>query len=95
MAKAKKVSDQVINALGDETELQNAKLEALRVFTLTHLPGRINTCLDRGSDFWGCGCLAMQSNEHGASPSGYPLKPILARKEPSGEGQCDHLGWNS
>lgn len=40
MAKAMKVSDQVINALGDETELQNAKLEALRVFTLTLLHNR-------------------------------------------------------
>jgi hypothetical protein len=39
--------------------------------------------------------LAMQSYEHGASPSGYPLKPILQQKGPNGEGQCDHPGWNS
>jgi len=38
--------------------------------------------------------LAMQSYEHGASPSGYPLKPILQQKGPNGEGQCDHPGWN-
>jgi hypothetical protein len=36
----------------------------------------------------------MQSYEHGASPSGYPLKPILQQKGPNGEGQCDHPGWN-
>jgi hypothetical protein len=37
----------------------------------------------------------MQSYEHGASPSGYPLKPILQQKGPNGEGQCDHPGWNN
>jgi hypothetical protein len=37
----------------------------------------------------------MQSYEHGASPSGYPLKPILQQKGPNGEGQCDHPGWNT
>ena len=35
MAKAMKVSDEVTNALRDETPLPNSKLEALRDFTLT------------------------------------------------------------
>lgn len=34
MAKAMKVSDEVTDALRDETQLPNAKLEALRTFTL-------------------------------------------------------------
>jgi len=42
IAKRMKVSDNIINALRDETPLPSAKLEALRTFTLAMLRGRGN-----------------------------------------------------
>jgi len=42
IAKRMKVSDDIINALRDETPLPSSKLEALRTFTLAMLRGRGN-----------------------------------------------------
>lgn len=55
IAKSMKVSDQVTNALRDETALPNAKLEALRDFTLVMLRQRGECEEKQMQDFYAAG----------------------------------------
>ncbi|MEP3946636.1 carboxymuconolactone decarboxylase family protein [Ascidiaceihabitans sp.] len=55
IAKRMKVSDEISNALRDETALPSAKLEALRTFTLRMLRGRGNVTDAQMKEFFDAG----------------------------------------